>query len=189
MESEELDSSLVGRCQADGDEDAFKLLFTRYCVSVHRLCCSILGSSRSAEADDVMQEVFMRVHAALPAFRNEAKFSTWLFRVAYNCSLSYKMRSPQLIVRLGTDRLTDIRSKESDPATACENSQLRSVLNSAIDRLPTEYQVAVRLYYWFDFSVSEIAVMLSTPDNTIKSYLHRARKLLAVDLKRQEGNL
>ena len=168
---------------------AFKALLERYYVPVQRLISSILGSRLSADTDDVMQEVFVRMHRALPSFRAESKFSTWLYRIVYNHSLNHKARAARRRMNVGMARLANLASNESDPAAGLDLTQLRTVLDMAIDRLATEYQVAVRLYYWFHLPVGEVAAISACSENTVKSYLRRARKLLAVDLMRQKENI
>ena len=126
---------------------------------------------------------------ALPAFRAESKFSTWLYRIAYNQTLSYKSRLSVRSTCLGSEGLANLVSRDGDPTATLNNVQLRTVLDAAIDRLPVEYQMAVRLYYWFQLPLNKIALLSATSENTIKSYLHRARKLLANHLEHQREDL
>ncbi len=189
MNTSESDDVLVERFREHRDEAAFKELLERYCSTVHQLAASILGTAHSSEADDVVQEVFVRIHRALPAFRAESRFSTWLYRIAYNQALSYKSRLSVRNARLGSEGLTNLVSRDGDPTATLNNVQLRTVLDAAIDRLPIEYQMAVRLYYWFQLPLNKIALLSATSENTIKSYLHRARKLLANHLEHQREDL
>ena len=185
----EPDSVLVERYCEQRDEDAFTTLMDRYLVPVYRLSASILGTRQAADIDNVVQEVFVRVYHALPSFRAESEFSTWLYRIAYNQSLSHKSQLAWRPEHVGSDQVSDVISDDGDPTKRINNEQLRVVLDAAIDRLPSEYQMAVRLFYWFQVPISEISLLSTTPENTVKSYLHRARKLLASSLKNQEGNL
>jgi RNA polymerase sigma factor (sigma-70 family) len=189
LDATESDEVLVQRCQAGLDPDAFRSLMERYYVSAHRLVSSILGSRFSGDVEDVMQEVFIRVHYALRSFRGDAKFGTWLFRIVYNQSLNYKSRALRQSAPVSTSQRLDLVVHHEDPTSALDNAQLRSVLDAAIDRLPTEYQVSLRLFYWFQLPIIEIASISAISENTVKSYLHRARKLLAHDLMRRKEDL
>ncbi len=181
------DDILIRQFQTEHDANAFRALVVRYSVPVRRLIESILSPRFAADCDDVLQEVFVRVYRALPKFRAEAKFSTWLYRIAFNQSVSYKARIARHETK--TNEMVSDFPSDVDPAAALKNAQLRETLDAAIDRLPAEYQVAVRMYYWLHVSVDEIASISGVPANTVKSYLHRARKLLAYDLQQQEEHL
>ena len=95
----ETDHSLVVRARDAGDEEAFAELVRRYRQPAFRLVASILGQGFEAEAEEVTQEVFVRVHRALASFRGDAKFGSWLYRIAFNQALNLKARvryrSPQ----------------------------------------------------------------------------------------------
>ena len=151
---------------------------------VFRLVVSILGQGFSADAEDVAQDVMLRVHHALSSFRGEAKFGSSIYRVAFNQALNVKARvryrsphvSDQALAampspnRRADDRLQDARRQEG-------------ALVVCVGELPEVYQSALRLFYSrFGASVSEIAVMLDAPENTVKSYLHRAEQLLHAQL-------
>lgn len=157
----------------------------RYFEKVSRLVASILGAKQASEVDDVVQDVFVRVHRGISNFRSDSKFSTWIFRIAYNQSITYRSRFARRFETVTGDTALAVLSREENPAESLDNDQLRLILDKAIDRLPPEYQTAVRLFYWFDVPVAEISEQLGSPVNTIKSWLHRARKLLANDLEKQ----
>ncbi len=137
----ETDSQLVIRAQT-GDQQAFAELIGRHSARVFRLAVSILGREFIPEAEDVTQEVFLKVHHAIQSFRGEAEFSSWIYRIAFNQAVNLKAR-----VRF--------RSPHAD----------ESVL------------------YWLGAGLDEVAALLGIPENTAKSYLHRARQLLRGMLK------
>lgn len=186
MDITESDEELVARYVDDGDPTAFKDLMERYFEKVSRIAASILGKRHTADVDDVVQDIFVRIHRGISSFRGESRFSTWVYRVAFNQSNTHKKRISGRLDRVTFDSLSQVHSSEADPADLMDNDQLRLILDNAIDRLPSEYQSAVRLYYWFGVPVAEIAEQFAAPENTIKSWLHRARKLLAHDLKKQD---
>src|SRR5580700_5153791 len=101
------DEVLVGRCQAGGDQDAFAELVRRHRESVFRLVVSILGPEFRADAEEVTQEVFLRVHHALPGFRGEARFSSWIYRIGFNQAANLKARVRYRAPHLSEDALAE----------------------------------------------------------------------------------
>jgi len=172
------DAWLVEQSRTQRDEDAFGELVRRYQDRVFRLVVSILGQEFSADAEDVAQEVFVRAHHALGAYRGDAAFGTWLYRIAFNHAVNVKGR-----MRFRAPHVTDLvlYSRQDGAPTAADQLEAyrrQAMVRACLNELPDVYQSAVRLHYWLGASVSEMAVMLDAPENTVKSYLHRARRLL-----------
>jgi RNA polymerase sigma-70 factor (ECF subfamily) len=176
------DSQLVARAQR-GDQDAFAELFRRYSDRVFRLALSILGRGFAAEAEDVAQEVFLKVHHALASFRGEAEFGSWIYRITFNQAVNLKARARFRKPHLDDTLLSHAAAPEPGPQSLLETSRRDQALSQCMQALPEVYQSALRLYYWLDASVAEVAVLLDVPENTAKSYLHRARQLLDGMLK------
>jgi RNA polymerase sigma-70 factor (ECF subfamily) len=179
------DNALVARCRDDDDERAFAELVRRYRNPVFRLTASILGQGFEGEAEEVAQEVFVRVHAALRSFRGESKFSTWLFRIAFNHALNLKARVRYRVPHLGDDALAARASPERGPFDRLADKRRTRAVLECVAALPEAYQAAVRLYYWMDASVADVASILGVPENTVKGYLHRARRHLETMLKQR----
>lgn len=173
----EADSDLVARAAA-GDEGAFTALVERYRDRVFRLAVSILGQGFVGEAEEVTQEVFLRVHSALRSYRGEAKFGTWLYRVTFNQTLNLKSRVRFTAPHVGEEVLAERPAGDPDAFTRLEEARRDAVVQECIARLPEAYQSALRLHYWMGESVAEIAILLDVAENTVKSYLFRARQLL-----------
>lgn len=173
----EADSDLVARAAA-GDEGAFTALVERYRDRVFRLAVSILGQGFVGEAEEVTQEVFLRVHSALRSYRGEAKFGTWLYRVTFNQTLNLKSRVRFTAPHVGEEVLAERPAGDPDAFTRLEKARRDAVVQECIARLPEAYQSALRLHYWMGESVAEIAILLDVAENTVKSYLFRARQLL-----------
>jgi len=178
----ERDSQLVALAQS-GDHQAFAELVRRYRALVFRLAVSILGREFIPEAEDVAQEVFLKVHYAIKSFRGEAEFSSWIYRITFNQAVNLKarvrFRSPhedETVLQLAV-------AAEPGPDRRAETAQRDQALAECIQTLPEVYQSALRLYYWLDAGVAEVAELLDVPENTAKSYLHRARHLLLAMLK------
>ena len=178
----ESDSQLVARAQS-GDPQAFAELVRRHSNSVFRLAVSILGREFIPEAEDVTQEVFLKVHHAIESFRREAEFSSWLYRIAFNQAVNLKARVRFRSPHADDTVLVRMVTTERGADKQVEAAQRDQALAECIRTLPEVYQSALRLYYWLDAGVGETALLLGVPENTAKSYLHRARQLLHGMLK------
>jgi RNA polymerase sigma-70 factor (ECF subfamily) len=176
------DSQLVARTQG-GDQDAFEELFRRHSEPVFRLALSILGRGFQTEAEDVAQEVFLRVHHALRSFRGEAEVGSWIYRITFNQAVNVKARARYRRPHLDEGALAHAADATPGPEAQAETARRDEALAACIQTLPEVYQSALRLYYWLGASVAETAVLLDVPENTAKSYLHRARQLLDGMLK------
>lgn len=171
------DSQLVARAQA-ADPKAFAELVRRYSDRVFRLAVSILGREFVPEAEDVTQEVFLKVHRALESFRGESQFSSWIYRITFNHAVNAKDRARFRNPHLEETVLHQVPVSGPGPDRQFETAQRDRALEECMQTLPELYQSALRQYYWLGASVGEIAESLEVPENTVKSYLHRARKLL-----------
>lgn len=189
MDTNASDESLVQIYCQTRDDRAFRILLERYHLRIEALVRSVLGSAGASDSQDVTQEIFVRVYRGLTGFRHEAQFSTWLYRTAYNHSLNHKLRTRRRTISVNDATLEQLASPGADPSSALERQQLRQQLDLALERLPTEYQMAMRLHYWQQMPIASIAQLMIIPENTVKSYLHRARKLLAHHLDHQKDSL
>jgi RNA polymerase sigma-70 factor (ECF subfamily) len=178
----ESDSQLAVRVQ-NGDQQAFAELVRRHSARVFRLAVSILGQEFVPEAEDVTQEVFLKVHHAIASFRGEAEFSSWIYRITFNQAVNLKERVRFRSPHEDETVLYCAASREPGPDRQAETAQRDQVLAECIRTLPEVYQSALRLYYWLGAGVGEVAELLGIPENTAKSYLHRARQLLQGMLK------
>lgn len=178
----ESDAQLVARAQA-GDQQAFAELVRRFSPLVFRLAVSILGEEFVPEAEDVSQEVFLKVHHAIASFRGESAFSSWIYRITFNQAVNLKGRVRFRSPHTDDSALHHAVSADPGPDRQAETAQRARVLAECMETLPEVYQSALRLYYWLGSSVGEVAELLGVPENTVKSYLHRARQLLYAMLK------
>lgn len=172
------DDWLVERCRESADEAAFAEIVRRYRQPVFRLAVSILGQAFAADAEDVAQDVMVRIHQSLRSFRGDAKFGSWIYRVTFNHALNIKDRMRYRAPHLNDEVLATRASGGAGPEEQLSASRRKQAVFECISELPEVYQSALRLHYWLGASMSEIAEMLDTPENTVKSYLHRARQLL-----------
>ena len=154
----------------------------RYREPVFRLAVSILGQEFAPEAEDVAQDVMLRVHHALGSFRGESAFGSWVYRIAFNQALNVKARARYRAPHVSDQALAATPSQDRGPHDQLQDERRKQAVLACVGELPEVYQSALRLHYWLGASVSEIAVLLDAPENTVKSYLHRARRLLHAQL-------
>ena len=179
---EDPDAPLVARAR-QGDDQAFAELFRRHADWVFRVALSILGRGHEADAEDVAQEVFVKVHRTLPSFRAESKISSWIYRIAFNHALNTKARARFRKPHVDATVLEDVATSAPGPDSSLEAARRDRAVAACVATLPEIYQSTLRLYYWMGASVAEIADLLELPENTVKSYLHRSRQLLDGMLK------
>jgi RNA polymerase sigma-70 factor (ECF subfamily) len=179
------DARLVQRFQQSGDEASFRELVERHRGPVFRLVLSILGSGHQAAAEELTQDVLIKVYTRLGQFRGEAKFSSWLYRIAYNHAIDYRSRLRFKAERVGDESLTETVAEVegSDPLSRIARSRTSNAIKRCLGELPDLYRAVLHQYYWLGMTVPEISTALAAPEGTIKSYLHRGRarlgKLLA----------
>jgi RNA polymerase sigma-70 factor (ECF subfamily) len=186
---EESDLVLVKRVQR-GDKTAFDLLVRKY---QHKVVKLVLRYVRNpAEAEDIAQEAFIKAYRALPQFRGDSAFYTWMYRIAINTaknSLASRDRSP---IAYDLD-LTDpeeshsVQTKLQDPDTPegmALTEEIRQIVNSAIEALPEELKTAIVLRELDGLSYEEIAAAMECPVGTVRSRIFRARE--AIDKRLRE---
>jgi RNA polymerase sigma-70 factor (ECF subfamily) len=148
---------------------AFELLLDRYREKVFRLVYSIL--KEAAKAEEVTQDVFLKMWQVLPDYDGRASLSTWLYTITRNTSLS--------TLRAESYRKT-LPIEGCDPPAANWEAGLRQLeIMQLLQRLPEVQQQVITLFYLQDRSVEDVARMLDLPEGTVKSHLHRARRALA----------
>ena len=180
------DAALVRRGQR-GDADAFAQLVARHQTAIYNL---LLRMTRDPEeATDLAQEAFIRAWRGLPGFRAEAKFSTWLYRIAYNVCVSRRVVHPgQFIHDGGAAERVPGPTREEPPALV-ERQERRERVVVAMGMLPPAYRLVLDLYYWRDCSYEEIATILALPLGTVKTHLFRAKAALRVQLAAEEASV
>jgi len=159
-----------------GDVDAYEELVRRWQRPLFRLAWRFVRDEPLAE--EMVQEAFIRAYRALPAWRGESAFSTWLFAIAANVYRTFLRR-----LRAPAEPLADIAS-DADPSHELEAGRRDAAVRRAVASLPALYREAVVHFYFQEQGVEETAAILGIPPGTLKARLHRARKLLAAKLER-----
>ena len=177
------DEELVARVR-DGDRTAFARLVDRHSVSVFNLTLRIVGNREDAE--EAAQDVFVRAFRNLDRFRGDSRFSTWLYRIAVNVSLSSVRRSRR---DLSTTSLSEPEDEEdglpfqvpdpsANPAERFEQDEFRDRVRNLVAALPPIYSAVISMYHMQSLSYDEIAEALELPIGTVKARLFRARVAL-----------
>jgi len=160
--------------------EEFNRIVQEYQDKIFRLAYSMLGDRAAAE--ETAQDVLVRVWKGLPGFRAESKLSTWIYTITRNACLTALRRRE--IQPVSLDESVPRREAERSAAGdwgAGEHPEAADLLN----RLPAKYRQVVALFYMQEKSYNEVARMLDLPIGTVRTYLHRARKSLALELARQ----
>ena len=179
------DADLVGRWHA-GDAGAFEVLVRRHERRVFSLVYRMLGNRQ--EAEDVAQEAFLALHRHGHRFRGDARFSTFVYRVAANAALNRRRslgrrRAREEALAQRQDAGQDLPSTFRDPEDAASGVEVQARVQAALLGLPNDLRMAVVLYDIEGQSYGEIAQALRIPEGTVKSRIHRARNALRDRLK------
>jgi RNA polymerase sigma-70 factor, ECF subfamily len=187
------DESLVQLAVA-GDHGAFRAIMQRHNRRTYRVARGILGDD--ADAEDAVQETYIKAFENLAGFRGESSLSTWLTRIAINEALGRK-RKRRTTVDL--DQLETIEGESrvlffpgvaagSDPESNAARAQVRRFLEAAVDDLPELFRIVFVMREIEQMSVEETAAHLAIPPETVKTRLHRARRLLREALQAKLGS-
>ena len=171
------DEAVVAAYRRTRDPDLFRVLVERHQERVFRLVASILGPFADLDAEEVTQEVFVRVHERLGGFRGESRFSTWLHRLAYNRTIERRRRARLRVEHVPCEELEAEATATGPHEAALESERTRAVAR-LLEELPDLYRSVVHMHYWMDQSIDAIAETLGVPAGTVKSYLARARARL-----------
>jgi len=172
------DELLLERAGRGGDNKAFAELVRRHQGRVRGLLVRLTGDR--VLADDLAQEVFLRTFRGLVGFEGRSRVSTWIYRIAYNVYLNHRARVRELAA---LPEEFDHRAAAPDDRHSANRADLRRDLASAVCGLPEHYRAVVTLYYLEDVSYPEIADILDLPLGTVKTHLHRAKRLLRASLQ------
>jgi RNA polymerase sigma-70 factor (ECF subfamily) len=176
------DRELVKRVQK-GDRRAFDLLFARYQHKIHGLVSRFVRDSQ--DIDDVVQEAFIKAYRALPRFRGDAAFYTWLYRIAINTAKNYLVargrRPPASDVEAEDAELMDgadaLRETEN-PENQLSRDELEEAIDDAIRGLPDDLRSAVTLREFDGLTYEQIAEIMDCPVGTVRSRIFRAREAI-----------
>ena len=188
MSDREIDQQLVTRAQS-GDKLAFGLLVEKYQRKLARLLSRFIRDP--AEVEDVTQEAFIKAYRALPAFRGDSAFYTWLYRIGINTAKNYLMAMGR---RAPTS--TEVEAEEADgfdegeqlrdintPESVLLSNEIAATVNSTIEQLPEELRTAIQMREIEGMSYEDIAKAMNCPIGTVRSRIFRAREAIAEQLR------
>ena len=188
MGDREVDQQLVERAQR-GDKHAFELLVSKYQRKLGRLLSRFIRDS--AEVEDVAQEAFIKAYRALPSFRGDSAFYTWLYRIGINTAKNYLVamgrRAPTTTEFDSEeaenfedgDQLRDLNTPEAELMTR----QIAATVNQTMEELPEELRTAITLREIEGMSYEDIANVMNCPIGTVRSRIFRARETIADRLR------
>lgn len=188
MGDREVDQQLVERAQR-GDKHAFELLIIKYQRRLARLISRFVRDG--TEVEDVTQEAFVKAYRALPGFRGESAFYTWLYRIGINTAKNYLLAFKR---RVPTTTIFDSEEAESfeeasllrevdTPENELMSKQVVSVVNTSLEQLPDDLRIALTLREIEGLSYEEIADVMNCPIGTVRSRIFRAREAIAENLR------
>ncbi len=153
-----------------GEESAFTALVIKYREAVYRTAYRMVHNHE--DASDLAQEVFIRVHRALPRFAGRSQLRTWLYRITVNLCLDYTSRARPVLVEL--DELMLEAPPRDNPAETVEHRELGRVIGTAVDELPPRQRAMVVLRVYQDLSYAEIAGIMGCSEGTVKATMFAA---------------
>ncbi|CAM8644180.1 RpoE DNA-directed RNA polymerase specialized sigma subunit, sigma24 homolog [Burkholderiales bacterium] len=190
MNPRETDQVLVDRVKA-GDQQAFALLVSKYQRKVIRLISRLIRDP--AEVEDVAQEAFLKAYRALPQFRGDSAFYTWIYRIAVNTAKNHLVaqgRRPIPLSSMSNDdddgepfRADEAIADIQTPDAVLMTRQIAETVNRAIEALPTELRTAVTLREIEGLSYEDIAEAMNCPIGTVRSRIFRAREAIAEQIR------
>ena len=188
MSDREIDRQLVERAQR-GDKQAFGLLVQKYQRKLARLLSRFIRDP--SEVEDVAQEAFIKAYRALPAFRGDSAFYTWLYRIGINTAKNYLMalgrRAPtstdvEVEEAEGLDEGDQLRDINT-PESVLLSNEIAQTVNATIEKLPEELRAAIQLREIDGMSYEDIARAMDCPIGTVRSRIFRAREAIAEQLR------
>ena len=183
---EEADQQLVERVQK-GDKRAFEVLVLKYRHRIYSLVSRFVRDPD--EVQDVVQEAFIKAYRALPGFRGDSAFYTWLYRIAINTAKNYLVsrsrRPPGVDIEIEDAEYLESAGSlrdNADPESLLATEQLRAAVDGAIRRLPEDLRTALSLREYEGLSYEEIAEVMRCPVGTVRSRIFRAREAVDAEI-------
>ena len=168
----------------NGDSSAFAVLVNRYKDLVYTLSLRMLKNRE--EAEEVAQDTFIKVYKSLSRFKGDSKFSTWIYKVAYNTCLDRIKKNKKYVNDVAIDEFTAHEVKTIDNALSkLETEEHNQAIKKCITQLPSDDAFILTLYYFEEQSLDEISQVVGLTPNNVKVKLFRSRKKLATIIKAQ----
>lgn len=175
------EQELVARAQ-NGDTEAFNPLVRKYQPKIYNLIYRKVHDRETAK--DLCQEVFLKAWQALPNFKEQSVFYTWLYQIAFNCSIDFlRKRNREIVFACeelpqNADDALQMAEVQPSPCQILEKAELRQVIRKAMHKLPASQRNAFYFRHCEELPIKEIALRLDKSESTVKTYLHHARRKL-----------
>lgn len=159
-----------------GDSRAFSLLVDRYEKLVFHVAKKVLPEQ--ADAEDVAQEVFIKIHKNIGTFKFQSKLSTWIASITYFTAINHQKKNKRDFTEGYTEGSLEMDDGQENPQELMERKNAAHYLRQLTDQLPEKYRIVLTLFHLEEFSIEEIGETTGMPEGTIKNYLFRARRML-----------
>jgi len=173
------DHTIIARILA-GDTHHFSALVERYKDRAFALACRLVGNRE--EAEEVLQDAFVKAFRSLAEFRGESRFGTWFYRIVYNACMTRVSRRQASVPSLDDPAMADgecaVASNDSNALERLANDEQYEILDAEMQKLPEKFRTVLALFYVQGQRYEEISLILNIPMSTVKTHLFRARALL-----------
>jgi len=179
-DEKEINDQLIVSQVVSGQKNLFRLLVRHHEKAVYGMGLSFFRNPE--DASDFTQEVFLKTYRNLSQFEGRSRFSTWLYKIAYNTALNEVNRRKEYLSLVEEEADKLINSTDTPERVALRDAA-KEAIRSAIKELPERFRICVDLFFFYDCSYQEIEVITGIPVNTIKSHVFRAKILLREKLE------
>ncbi len=163
----------------EGETELFSVFLDRYGRPLYSLVVQIVG--RPEDAEELVQDTFLKAFRGLSGYKGDCRFSTWLYRIAYNVALSFVRKRKHEFLYIEENMINNVPDEAADAVLGMSDNEERiAELIQAIDRLTPEEKALITLYYYEEKSLEEVAEILGLTLSNAKVRLHRTRKKLYV---------
>ncbi len=176
-----LDENILIQRTLNGDVQSFEEIVKRYNMMVYTLAYRVLKNRE--EADELAQDVFIKIYSSLKSFNMKSKLSTWIYRITYNTSINKFKSQKRRIVTTEIDRYAEFNAAViPDAHNNVAEIEKQKIVNDSILKLPETDRIIITLYYYEELSIKEIAEITELSVQNIKIKLYRSRQKLFKDL-------
>ena len=177
---EAVQDRLLCKAVLAGNTEAFSLIASKYQKRVYSLGMSFFKNHDDSE--DFVQDIMLKTFSALPKFRGESSFSTWLMRIAYNSAINSVKRKREFVSAFDD---FEIKTNDLTPEERQIQNCVKNSIRRAVSSLPEKYRICIDLYFFYDMPYADIESVTGIPVNTIKSHIFRSKKILKTELEHQ----
>ena len=177
---EAMQDRLLCKAVLAGNTEAFSLIAAKYQKRVYSLGMSFFKNHDDSE--DFVQDIMLKTFSALPKFRGESSFSTWLMRIAYNSAINSVKRKREFVSAFDD---FEIKTNDLTPEERQIQNCVKNAIRRAVSGLPEKYRICIDLYFFYDMPYADIESVTGIPVNTIKSHIFRSKKILKTELEHQ----